>query len=554
MRIGLIQLNAKIGDFENNRLNIQRLAESVDADLYLCPELCLSGYHARDLFTRKEFVDQEQRHFQRLCDWSQKTKKHLWVGHIVQKAQKDGLHLYNGASLIAEGKVVTQVLKRKLPNYNVFEELRYFSPAPEMSAEVQSYRGYQVHLDICEDSWSQVQRFSLDEWRQYTGDALAWPPSSDPRLLLNLSASPFVAGKFSTRRQLLKDLAQTHQTHVAYVNFVGAQDELVFDGQSSIYAPNGTCLLEAPAQCEGIFVTDLAAPAIAMPPRNVWMDIHQSLCAFIRDYVRKSGFQKVLLGLSGGIDSALVAALCVDALGPENVLGVGLESEWTSKLSKDEAALLAKNLGISYDEYPITPSLKATTDALKNKISALTLENMQSRLRGLMLMSLANDQNRLLIATSNKSELAMGYSTIYGDMCGSVMPIGDLYKTEVFGLAHYLNRMAGSARIPALTLSRPPSAELSADQKDSDSLPEYSKLDGFLEMCLEHRERLSQEMDSWDKLLKPHSCANLMKRIQINEFKRSQAPLICKVHHRSFGKHWNMPLSKAATDLPKTVS
>lgn len=546
MRIGLIQLNAKIGDFETNRLKIQKFAESDSADIYVCPELSLSGYHARDLFARKEFVDEDAAQLKQLCEWSQKQKKTIWVGHTLVETHPHGVSLFNAASLIQNGQIVQQVRKRKLPNYNIFEEPHYFE-AGNASQSSQTFMGIPMHTEICEDSWTRVQRFALDEWYQYPS-----PASIAPGLLINLSASPFVLGKNEVRREMLKQLAQTHKSLVIYTNFTGAQDEILFDGQSSVYSVPGECLFEAPAFSEGLFVVDSTKKATSPAKRNHWEDLYQATCTFVKDYVQKNGFEKVLLGLSGGIDSALTAAICADALGPQNVLTIGLSTKWTSKLSLDEAALVAKNLGVEFQNLSIDDGVEVAKSILSESLKPLTQENIQSRYRGMLLMTLSNNQNRLLVSTSNKSELAMGYSTLYGDMCGAIMPLGDLYKTEAYGLAHYINQRAGYLRIPSLTLSRAPSAELAPNQQDSDSLPEYAKLDAFLMMYLEYRNRLSDEKKHWDKFLSPFTVEGLIKKIQLNEFKRVQAPLIAKVHHRSFGKHWCMPVSKTI-GLPTPV-
>lgn len=548
MRIGLIQLNAKIGDFENNRKRIEQLAESQPADLYIAPELALSGYHVRDLFARAEFLAEEARQLQKLCEWSQRQSKAIWIGHTLSEDGPEGGRLYNAASLIENGAITAQICKHKLPTYNIFEEARYFTPGATNSAGV-TFRGHKLHVEICEDSWSKIQRFAVDEWHRYPAS-----PAVDCDLFINLSASPFVLGKCDTRRELLANLARQHRAPVIYANFSGAQDELLFDGQSSVYNAKGDCVFEAPAFAEGLFVVDLGAkPASPRPTRDHWQDLHGALCTYIRDYVIKSGFQKVILGLSGGIDSALVAALCADALGPANVLGVGLATQWTSELSKTEAKLLAQNLGIEFRALEIDTGLRAATNVLNQPLSPLSQENIQSRLRGLLLMTLANEQRRLLISTANKSEVAMGYSTLYGDMCGAIMPLGDLYKTEVYGLAHHINHSAGYARIPHATLTRAPSAELAPGQQDSDSLPEYPKLDAFLKMYLEYRNRLLPETEKWNKFLAPHTVSGLVRKIEINEFKRAQAPLIAKVHHRSFGKHWNLPIAKATGLLEPTL-
>jgi NAD+ synthase (glutamine-hydrolysing) len=545
MRIGLIQLNAKIGDFKSNRLAIQKLAESSEAELYVCPELCLSGYLAQDLFTREEFLNEEAKQLSLLCQWSRQNAKSIWVGHTLRLDDTSGVNLYNAASLIVAGEIVSQTLKSKLPNYNIFDEKRYFTPSNKLT-EPSTFEEFQMLAEICEDSWDSVQKFSVDDWLHYPQTQRKFDSNSKNRLLVNLSASPFVSGKPLARRQLLTRFAKDLKSFVVYVNFSGAQDELTFDGQSAVYSPEGECLFEAPAFEQGIFVVDTnSGPATTIPLREKWSDIHGSLCTFIRDYVQKNGFQKVILGLSGGIDSALCAALCTDALGAENVLGVGLATKWTSELSRNEAKLIAKNLGIEIKMIDIDSGLSGLESAVGESLNSLSKENIQSRYRGMILMTLSNNQNRLLISTANKSEIAMGYSTLYGDMCGAMMPIGDLYKTEVYGLAHFMNHRAGTFRIPEQTLNREPSAELSDNQKDSDSLPQYAKLDAFLHMFLEHRLRFEKESLFWEKFLSPFSCQSLIRKLQINEFKRAQAPLIAKVHHRSFGKQWKMPISKA---------
>lgn len=551
MRIGLIQLNAKIGDFKNNLLKIQSLALLEEADLYICPELSLCGYHCRDLFTRREFLEADQAALLELVSWSKEHKKSLWVGHLFKEDTKNGSMLFNAASFVSLGKILQTVKKRKLPNYNIFEEKRFFEPSTQELSTI-SFMGRKIFTEICEDSWETIKKFSKDEPFTYNSE-----DRPDCDLLVNLSASPYSTEKPETRRKLLSDLSKNQNTLLAYSNFCGAQDEIIFDGRSSVYDQNGHCLFEAPAFEEGVFVVDTSSKKATKSSLSkdqdsyeLWNDLHLSITTFIKDYVKKSGFQKVILGLSGGIDSALVATLCVDALGPENVKGVGLASEWTSELSISEAKTLSENLKIEFINLNIKNQVESVRSLFSSNLASLAGENLQSRLRGLTLMTMANDQNSLLVATSNKSEIAMGYSTLYGDMCGAIMPIGDLYKTEVYGLSHFINLKAGYDLIPFKTLQRAPTAELAPGQKDSDSLPEYSKLDVFLETFIENRDLYSSMQTSWNHFLNPFSSEKLIRQIHLNEFKRAQSPLIAKVHHRSFGKHWNMPITKLI-GLPK---
>jgi NAD+ synthase (glutamine-hydrolysing) len=536
MRLAIIQLNAKLADFEKNRLKIQSLAESTPADLYICPELSLSGYVNRDLFNNSDFLKKQNHEIEELTKWSASTGKSFLIGAVLDE--------HNCALLVSRGKVIDTYKKRKLPNQNIFEEKRHFNPGEQLGKRFQ-LKGIDFNVEICEDSWTEVHGFHADTLYQYK-DGLQEVSTG---VLINISASPFVAGKEKLRREMLSSRAKNSKCFFAYVNFTGAQDELVFDGQSAVYAPDGKPIIECPRFEEGVFVCDTTEKnrvKTISQKKQCLIDTKEAILCFIRDYVHKTGHQKVLLGVSGGIDSALCAALCVEAIGKENVLGLSLPSKWSSKRTFDEIEKLQKNIGFELRELDIsrtTTSIEELISTTSKKLEGISLENLQARTRANILMALSNNENRLLVATSNKSELAMGYSTLYGDMSGAILPIGDLYKSEVYELSHFMNESAGKEVVPYSTITRPPSAELRDDQKDTDSLPEYSKLDAFLHAYLEYKSYLENEQEAFERLLAPHKVNDLKRTIQINEFKRKQAGLICKIHHRSFGAHWQMPVS-----------
>jgi len=534
MRLGLIQLNAKLAAFRQNRLRIQSLAEEKEADLYICPELSLSGYCNRDLFHNPDFLKSQNLELTELMKWSEKKNKSIIIGAVI-----DG---YNAAVLISNGAQNHKYYKCKLPNQNIFEEKRHFSNGNDLGA-IFSLGEESFNVEICEDSWPSVQGFQIDQELEYLDKRSI---KKEP-LLINISASPFIRGKDKLRREMLSSRAKKDNCFFVYTNFSGAQDELVFDGQSSVYSPSGDIVLECPRFEEGIFICDTQKLDKAKKPiSHSGNDTVEAIKMFVRDYLLKTGHQKVVLGVSGGVDSALCAALCCQAIGAENVLGISLPSKWTSNQTMDEIQKLQKNLGFELRTINISQIVEGIENAIQQSstpLAGIACENLQARTRANVLMSVANNESRLLVATSNKSELAMGYSTLYGDMAGALLPIGDLYKTEVYEISHLLNSQEKKEVVPLSTINRQPSAELKENQKDTDSLPPYHVLDSFLYAYLEHHTYLDSQIESFEKLLAPYQISSLKRKVQINEFKRKQSGLICKVHHRSFGVHWQMPIS-----------
>ena len=551
MRFALVQLNSLVGAPQQNAKKIIAHVDKNkdEASVFVFPELSLIGYPCRDLLSHKTLLEQEQKALQLLIDYTQQNEVTLIVGHTSPSPQHRPL--YNSASVLQSGKVVGTVHKHRIPSYDIFEEDRFFASAGAHN-HVFNIDGTRVGLFICEDAWSSTEGFGRQDVRTYKD---AFEPSKylkNADIVINLSASPFSLGKREAREDLFSALAQRFSCPLLYVNSVGAQDDIIFDGASFVFNAQGEKLVAAPAFQECVSFFDFNAPPSlpSVPPlESEWESLHQALVLGIKDYFQKSKSTKLILGLSGGIDSSLVACLATEALGKENVTGITLSSKITSQASVDDAVALAKNLGIKIQHHHISDLVEVSQKELKLSPSPLTLENLQVRARAMLLMTLSNQEGSLLVSTANKSEIAMGYGTLYGDLCGSLMPIGDLLKCEVYGLAYYLNHLDLSqnkkARIPLESLLRAPSAELSPGQVDEDSLPAYEKLDVFLDDYLHNAGRLRGGEDKWDLFLAPkHSVSSLIQKIHSQEFKRRQSPPVLRVHNRAFGLGWRMPLAK----------
>ena len=433
--------------------------------------------------------------------------------------------------------------KTLLPNYDVFDEARYFCPASEPEPPF-LYQGLKIGVTICEDIWN-VE--GLSTHRLYRLDPVQELAKAKPDLVLNLSASPFHAAKLSVRQALLKDLTDRVKAPILYCNLVGGNDELVFDGCSLVMDVGGTLFAEGKAFEEDFLIYDTANPALPKSPRPLLETetIYRALVLGTRDYVLKCGFEKVLLGLSGGIDSALVACLAAEALGPGNVLGVTLPSPYSSKGSVEDSRQLARALGIGFEEIPITPVFEEALKSLKpffgDKPADLTEENLQARIRGLFLMALSNKFGRLVLSTGNKSELSVGYCTLYGDMCGGLAVISDLPKGMVYELSRYVNDKAGQPLIPEAILTKAPSAELRPNQKDQDSLPPYDTLDAILTLYIEKNQTAAAiQRAGFDAPL----VRDILRKVDGNEYKRRQMAPGLKVTTKAFGMGRRVPIAQ----------
>ncbi|MEB3322412.1 MAG: NAD+ synthase [Synechococcaceae cyanobacterium] len=566
MRLALAQLNPLVGDLEGNAeriLDAAGKAAAAGADLLLTPELSLWGYPPRDLLLRPALIERQQRQLATLARRAPAGLA-LLVG-IAEPVPGAGLpDLHNALALVQPGDWRVVCRKRLLPSYDVFDERRYFRPgqSPAVLPLERGGRTWRLGLTICEDLWVEEE---LQGLRLAGADPVAELLPLGIDLLLNLSASPFGQGKEDLRRRLAARAAARLACPVVYVNQVGGNDELVFDGASFVVNAAGSPVLRLPCAEPRLAVWDSAAegtsaagPAGAGPAPGNEEQLLRVLVLGLRDYAAKCGFGSALLGLSGGIDSALVAVLAAAALGPERVLALRMPSPWSSEGSLRDAGALAARLGLASRTLPIAPLMEAFDTALAPPLGGapegVTAENLQSRIRGTLLMAIANQQGRLLLSTGNKSELAVGYCTLYGDMNGGLAVIGDLYKTTVFRLCAWLDDPASSACRAALGLpaqgeligaairNKPPSAELRPDQRDTDSLPPYEVLDPLLKASIE---QLATPEDLIATGADPDLAERVHRLLRRAEFKRRQAAPVLKVSGRAFGSGWRMPIAAA---------
>ena len=539
MRIALAQLNYHIGNFEGNTskmISALREAKHQGADIVCFGELAVCGYPPRDFLEFDDFIRQAQDALMLLADAAKDIA--VIVGCPAVNPVPEGKDLYNTAYVLSEGKVIHQARKALLPTYDVFDEYRYFEPAKEF--EVFTFQGKRIALTVCEDIWNIGNENPL-----YTVCPMDEMIHQGPDLMINISASPFAFDHAAKRVDIVAKNAAMYKLPVFYVNHVGAQTELIFDGGSLVAAPDGSIVSEMSYFKEEVQVFDLdtvvASGKSSQQEKRKYPLIHQALLTGIGDYFNKLGFKKAVLGLSGGIDSAVTAVLAAQALGSEHVRVVLMPSQYSSRHSVDDAKQLAINLGLEYDIIPIEHAFRAiesTMDPIFGDLPFdLAEENIQARCRGIILMAISNKFGNILLNTSNKSEAAVGYGTLYGDMAGGLSVIGDLYKTEIYKLAHYLNR--DSEIIPTNTITKPPSAELRPDQKDSDSLPPYEDLDEILFQYIEReqgpREIIQKGYD--EKLVN-----RILRLVNINEFKRHQTAPVLRVSSKAFGMGRRMPI------------
>ena len=570
MKIALAQINPTVGDFSGNLckiLDFAGRAGQLGADLVLFPELAVCGYPPADLLEKETFVARAGQALDEVCAWTAEPGRPavLCGGVLPVVGGGEGKQVRNVAVLMAAGKVVAVQQKMLLPFYDVFDEQRYFEPAAAQElARVEIANGSAtVAVTVCEDAWNDKgfwprRRYAVDPVERLME---SWKPEDGPRIILNLSASPFWQSKRAVRRQMLGALAQRHNAVVLMVNQVGGNDSLVFDGSSIAVGPDGRVAAEALSFVEDLVLVDTdevanrsngaggeqqgSLQAITLPAQLAFEvePTWQALVLGTRDYVRKCGFSKVLVGLSGGIDSALVAAIAVEAVGAENVLGVGMPSVYSSEGSKDDARELAVRLGIGFELIPIhgaQTALLASLDPLfAGTPFGLAEENLQSRLRGLLLMALSNKFGALVLTTGNKSEMSVGYCTLYGDMVGALAVIGDVMKSNVYALSRYANRER--ELIPEATLVKAPSAELRPEQKDTDSLPPYEVLDPILEAYVERycsAEEIAREQGCEVGLVR-----QVLQLVERSEYKRQQAAPVLKVTRKSFGTGRRFPIA-----------
>lgn len=540
MKSVLIQLNYIIGDIAYNTEKMRKAIDEykAEAELLVFSELSVSGYPPMDLLENSKFVSDNIEAAQKIAAYAEDCA--LIFGYIDRDEKGS---LYNAAAFACDGKIRNIQHKRLLPTYDVFDEHRYFAPARHHTPL--EYKGKKIGLTVCEDIWNSgsTNKKEYTDFRSYDADPVKELIDAGADMIVNISASPFVSGKNAHKHGFISEIARQYGVAVLYCNQVGGNDSLIFDGASCAYNADGNLTALAPKFEEGICIFDPLGPEITPSETARLADIESALCLGLRDYVTKCGFKKTVLGLSGGIDSALTATLAVKALGAENVMGITMPSVYSSKGSVDDSVRLASNLGIRIEEIPIRDIFNSFNSSLAPLFSGLesdvTEENLQARIRGTLLMAASNKFGAMLLTTGNKSELAMGYCTLYGDMNGGLAVISDLAKTTVFELSRYINR--NGEIIPENTITKPPSAELREDQKDEDSLPPYEILDGILAEYIENRKSASEITAlGYDA----ETVNFVLRAVDRNEYKRRQAAPGLKVTSKAFGTGRRIPMAQ----------
>ncbi len=542
LRIALLQVNPTAGDITGNAALIVRAAQQAQAqgsDLAVTSELALMGYLPRDLLMSRGFVRRGEEALHRMAA-DLAGGPPLMVGLATLNPAEMGRPLFNSAVLLHHGVPGPVFHKTLLPTYDVFDEDRYFEPAS--GPQVLEWNGWRLGISICEDVWN-----DRDFWqrRRYHHDPVEVLADAGAQAIVNLSASPFTAGKQTLREEMLSHMARKHRLPIVIINQVGGNDDLIFDGHSAAFDAQGHMFARARGFEEDTILVDLAAGTGAIAPEDFApeAEIWNALVLGVRDYARKTRFQRVLLGLSGGVDSSLTAAIAAAAMGPENVLGVLMPSCYSSAGSVDDSLDLARNLGIRTLTLPISGIMRgydeALADAFRGLAPDVTEENIQSRIRGNLLMALSNKFGSLLLTTGNKSEMAVGYCTLYGDMNGGLAVIADLPKMMVYRVARWRNRRRPD--IPEAVLTKAPSAELRPDQTDQDSLPPYELLDQILELHIEQSQSAEEIVaQGFDEPTVRH----VLRMARMAEFKRKQAAPVLKVTSRAFGTGWRMPIAR----------
>jgi NAD+ synthase (glutamine-hydrolysing) len=524
--VALAQINVSVGDLDGNSEKIIeyiKKAKLKDADLVVFPELTTTGYPPKDLLLKPSFIKANKESLERIIT---ETKD---IAVIIGFINEIGGDIYNAAALIQNRRLIGIQHKTHLPNYDVFDERRYFKPATENL--VFELDGLKLGINICEDIW--VNNGPTIVQAKLGAD-----------FIVNISASPFYAGKSKQRRVLIARRAKEARIPIVYVNLVSGQDDLVFDGRSYVFNKDGSLIAEGKQFDEALVITNLDGDEIILEKADTLKEIYNALLLGIRDYVRKNGFEKVVIGLSGGIDSALTAAIAVEALSAQNVVGVSMPSVISSQSSKEDAKKLAENLDIEYKVIPIIDAVNAYTAMLSDEFKGteldVTEENIQARIRGNILMALSNKFGYLVLSTGNKSELAVGYCTLYGDMIGGLGVISDVPKTTVYKLARYINAVKGREIIPKNIIIKEPSAELSEGQKDTDSLPSYEILDPILHAYIEEDKSKEGIIElGFDA----HVVSDIIWKVDHTEYKRQQAPIGIRITPKAFGFGRRMPIT-----------
>jgi NAD+ synthase/NAD+ synthase (glutamine-hydrolysing) len=553
MRIALAQINNTVGDLDANAakiLDFARRGQEAGADLVAFPELALTGYPPRDLVEKRSFLERTESALNGIAGESANLDAALVVGYVGCTTDS-ALRAQNSAVVIERGRIIFRQSKMLLPNYDVFDEVRYFAPAREQ--DLCTICNTKVALVICEDAWNDKQYW---ERQRYTRDPIEEQARKGAELILSINASPWNIGKRHLRKEIFRALTERFGLPAVYVHMVGGNDQLVFDGSSFALTAEGKLAAQAKSFEEDLVLFDTQTGEGDIRPTDLCSDeaAYEALILGTRDYIRKCGFRTVLVGLSGGIDSALVAAIAVEAVGKENVTGVGMPGPYSSDHSLTDARALAHNLGIRFE----IESIKAGYDAMLGTLEPLfqgyspdtTEENLQSRLRGVILMALSNKFGSLVLTTGNKSEIAVGYCTLYGDMCGGLAVISDVPKTMVYRLAHIANcrylKRGMQAPIPENTIAKAPSAELRPDQKDTDSLPEYPLLDAILEAYIEDYKPVSEIArltGASEDLVR-----DIVRKVDRNEYKRQQAAPGLRITPKAFGVGRRFPIAHRFTE------
>ena len=553
MKISLAQMNPTIGDFSGN---LDRMTKAIlqamdqNADIVVFPELAVPGYPPRDLLNRPSFITAAQR---ALDEWLLELPSNhpaLLIGHVVTREQKDtGRRLWNAAVFVENKKIVSIHPKTLLPSYDVFDEDRWFEPLSTPPSIIKVH-GVSIGVTICEDLWTVAHEPTMGRYHQ---DPLQAVIDAGATLVVNLSASPFSVGKHGERRQLLMQQAKKHNIPIVYVNQVGGNDELIFDGRSLVVNSQGALVTQCAAfrpDVQSVETEDLSTTASIemLDPED---EVIQALVLGVRDYFTKIGAKKAVIGLSGGIDSALTAVIAADALGSENVVGIAMPSEFSSDHSLNDAKALAQNLGIEYHVVPIHSPLESFRTLLKGILGdtpwGVTDENLQARIRGIILMAYSNRHGHLVLSTGNKSEVATGYCTLYGDMCGGMAVLSDVPKTLVYRVSRRLNKH--QIRIPVSTIEKPPSAELRPDQRDDQSLPSYDVLDRILDL------HVVDQMDHDDIVnagFPTTTVDQILGLVDRSEYKRRQMPVGLRVTTKAFGSGRRLPIAqKWSKEMPR---
>lgn len=536
MRIALVQTNPVIGDFARNSDAVLRWSEkakNAGCGLAVFPELTLSGYPPQDLLERSDFIAAHDRQLQLLM--AQVKEIPILIGAIEPRSSIGKL-LHNSAMLLDKGMIIARSRKQLLPTYDVFDETRYFEPGNEST--VACLDNLNLGLTVCEDIWFEGKGYRINPIQQMING------ETYPDLLINISASPYNYGKIAERNAVFSSLCKKYQIPLVYVNQVGGQDSLIFDGHSMVFDANGTLTAAGPGFQEGMIIIDSSNlksdEPLALPEESIGT-VLDALTLGTRDYMHKTGFGSAVIGLSGGIDSAVTAAIACRALGPENVLTVALPSPYTSQKSVDDAGQLAENLGCNHKIVLITEAMEAYNQTLnplfKGLAEDVTEQNIQARIRGNLLMALSNKFGHLLLSTGNKSEMAVGYCTLYGDMSGGLAVLADVPKQMVYELARWINN--DREIIPNRILTRPPTAELKPDQFDQDDLPPYEMLDPILQAYLEEHLSVAEICDMG---YEQEIVTDIIRRIRNNEYKRRQAPIGLKVTTKAFGTGRRLPI------------